>query len=170
MSHQLVVSDWSVLVDLERGTLGAAAFALPIEFGVPDLVYRRELEPLGGGRLVALGLRVLELDNAGVARAVRYHRAVPALSLSDAFALALAHATGSALLTGNARLRRLASDDKVVCHDVPWLLDRMFQEGFCDAETTVRWLGQDLKPSRYRLPKAEVSKRLHIFERTGKSA
>ena len=77
---------------------------------------------------LAMGLRVVELDGTAVSRAVGYHRAVPALSLSDAFALALAHRTGCTLLTGDARLRRLATDEQVVCHGVLWLLDRMFQE------------------------------------------
>ena len=37
-----------------------------LEFCVPDLLYRRELEPYGGDRLRAMGLRVLELDDIGV--------------------------------------------------------------------------------------------------------
>ena len=68
MSRRVVVSDSSVLIDLERGAFFAAAFALPLEFCVPDLLYRREIEPFGGGRLVHMSLRVLELDDAGVAR------------------------------------------------------------------------------------------------------
>ena len=127
MSHRVVVSDSSVLIDLERGSFSVAAFALRLEFCVPDLLYRRELEPYGGDRLRAMGLRILDLDDIGVTQAVRYRQAVAALSLSDAFALALAHRTGSTLLTGDARLRRLAIDQKVVCHGVLWLLDRMLR-------------------------------------------
>ena len=48
MSRRVVVSDSSVLIDLERGPFFAAAFSLPFEFCVPDLLYRRELEPRGG--------------------------------------------------------------------------------------------------------------------------
>ena len=66
MSHRVVVSDSSVLIDLERGSFFPAAFALRLEFCVPDLLYRRELEPYGGDRLRAMGLRVLELDDIGV--------------------------------------------------------------------------------------------------------
>lgn len=128
MPRRVVLSDSSVLIDLERGSFFAAAFVLPIEFCVPDLLYRRELEPLGGDHLVQMGLRVLELDDAGVGRAARYRRDVPALSLPDAFALALTHCTGGTLLTGDARLRRLAGDERVVCHGVLWLLDRISQE------------------------------------------
>ena len=67
MSRRVVVADSSVLIDLERGAFFAAAVALALEFCVPDLAYRRELEAFGGGgRLVHMGLRVLELDDAGV--------------------------------------------------------------------------------------------------------
>ena len=121
MSDRVVVSDSSVLIDLERGSLFAAAFALRLEFCVPDLLYRLELQPFGGDRLVSMGLQVLDLDGAGVVQATGYRRAVPALSLSDAFALALAQRTGSTLLTGDARLRRLAGGERVDCHGVLWL-------------------------------------------------
>ena len=169
MSRRVVVSDSSVLIDLERGTFFAAAFALPLEFCVPDLLYRRELEPLGGEQLVHMGLRVPKLDDAGVGRAVRYRRAVPALSLSDAFALALAYSTRSMLLTGDARLRRLADDENIVCHGVLWLLDRMFQERSATPKQLYDGLVRIRDHPRCRLPKAEVSRRLKVFGRTKKT-
>ncbi|MDE0422928.1 MAG: hypothetical protein OXK76_18840 [Gammaproteobacteria bacterium] len=95
MSPCIVVSDSSVLIDLERGCLFEAAFALPFDFCVPDLLYRLELEPYGGNELVARGLQVLELDGDGVAQAARYRQTERAISLSDAFALAL-HAAQAA--------------------------------------------------------------------------
>ena len=54
MSHRVVVSDSSVLIDLERGSLFAAAFALRLKFCVPDLLYRLELQPHGGARLLSM--------------------------------------------------------------------------------------------------------------------
>ena len=154
-----------MLIDLERGSFFAAAFALPVEFCVPDLLYQSELAPYGGRRLLAMGLRVLELDATGVSRAVRYRQAVPALSLSDAFALTLARRTGSTLLTGDARLRRLASDEKVVCHGVLWLLDRMHDEHTATPQQLHDGLVSIRDHPRCRLPKPEVAKRLFTFER-----
>ena len=127
MSPRIVVSDSSVLIDIERGCLFDAAFALPFDFCVPDLLYRLELEPYGGNELVAKGLQVLELDGDGVAQAASYHQTERAISLPDAFALALARRTGSTLLTGDARLRQLAVTEKVACHGVLWLIDRVFE-------------------------------------------
>ncbi len=43
---KVLVSDTSALVDLERGSLLDAAFRLPFEFVVPDLLYERELKGL----------------------------------------------------------------------------------------------------------------------------
>ena len=108
MSCRIVVSDSSVLIDLERGSLLAETFALQLKFCVPDLLYRSELQPRSGDRLLAMGLKVLDLDSTGVVQAAHYRRTVPALSLSDAFALALANRTGSILLTPNER--RVAED------------------------------------------------------------
>ncbi len=152
-----------MLIDLERGSLFEAAFSLQLEFCVPDLLYRRELQPYGGDRLVAMGLKVLDLDGEGVVRAARYRRTVPALSLSDVFALALAHRTGSTLLTGDARLRRLAHDENVVCHGVLWLLDQMHDERTATPQQLFDGLVSIRDHPRCRLPRAEINKRLKTF-------
>ncbi len=59
---KVLVSDTSVLIDLDRGVLVEAAFRLPFAFTVPDVLYERELRKHGGPDLVELGLRVEELD------------------------------------------------------------------------------------------------------------
>ena len=54
----ILVSDTSVLIDLERGGFLEAIFALPHQFAVPDVLYHRELQGDWGERIAALGLRV----------------------------------------------------------------------------------------------------------------
>jgi hypothetical protein len=54
----ILVSDTSVLIDLERGELIASAFKLSATFAVPDVLYERELRDYGGEELVKLGLKV----------------------------------------------------------------------------------------------------------------
>ena len=165
MSRRVVVSDSSVLIDLERGSLFAAAFALRVEFCVPDLLYRLELQPHGGARLLSLGLQVLDLDATGVAQAVRYRRKAPTLSLPDAFALALAQQIDSVLLTGDAPLRRLAGAEGVECHGVLWLLDLMLDEETATPEQLHAGLVSIRDHPRCRLPRTEINKRLQIFKR-----
>ncbi|WP_199197343.1 hypothetical protein [Chroococcidiopsis sp. CCALA 051] len=86
----VLVSDTSVLVDLERGGLLKATFSLPVTMAVPDLLYAQELSNYNGERLLNLGLQILELDDQGVEMAINYREQVRAISLPDSFALVLA--------------------------------------------------------------------------------
>jgi hypothetical protein len=54
----ILVSDTSVLIDLERGALLEPVFSLPHDFAVPDILYHQEMGGDWGERLVTLGLRV----------------------------------------------------------------------------------------------------------------
>jgi hypothetical protein len=86
----ILVSDTSVLIDLERGELIASAFKLSATFAVPDVLYERELRDYGGEELVKLGLKVESLDGDGVELAMRHMQAQGHLTVPDSFALALA--------------------------------------------------------------------------------
>ena len=86
----ILVSDTSVLIDLQRGGLLEALFALPHEFAVPDVLYDHEMQGDWGEGLVRLGLRVEEVSKEGVANALRYRQQRATLSVPDSFALALA--------------------------------------------------------------------------------
>jgi hypothetical protein len=115
---RVLVSDTSVLIDLERGNLLEAAFRLSWEFAVPDLLYKRELRDYNGPALLRLGLRVEALDPDGIRQALAYQTRVPALSLPDTFAITLAKVHGWILLAGDGELRRLAVAEQVEHHGV----------------------------------------------------
>ena len=157
---KVLVSDTSVLIDLERGTLLETCFLLPFQFVVPDLLYERELKNHGGDNLLRLGLRIEELDSTGVACALRYRREQPLLSLPDSFALALAARNTWTLLTGDGALRGLANEERVDCHGVLWLLDQMFEVSAASANELYAGLKAISAHPRCRLPKAEIRKRL----------
>lgn len=160
---KVLVSDTSVLIDLERGSFLETSFRLPYEFAVPDLLYERELKRYGGKRLLELGLRVEELDGGGIGRALAYRQRRPSLSLPDCFALALARANSWVLLTGDSGLRELANHEHVDCHGVLWILDQI-QDA---ATTTVQELYDGLTAisshPRCRLPRFEIRKRLTLY-------
>ncbi|PSB04413.1 hypothetical protein C7B61_00075 [filamentous cyanobacterium CCP1] len=160
---RVLVSDTSVLIDLERGMLLEAAFRLSFELAVPDLLFKKELQPANGQHLLNLGLRVEELDDQGIRRAVAYRKQETALSLPDAFALALAHAHGWVLLTGDGALRRLAHSESVACHGVLWILDQMYGAGCVPPDQLFQGLQKISRHHRCRLPKDEIQKRLRIF-------
>ena len=156
----VVVSDTSVLFDLDRGSLLTAAFRLSYDFVVPDLLFERELKGDGGDDLRKQGLKVAALDGGGVALALGYHRANRPLSLPDGFALALAKTSGWMLLTGDARLRQVAEREGVDCHGALWLLDRLLEEAVVSRERLRDGLEAISRHPRCRLPKAEVRARL----------
>jgi hypothetical protein len=117
----ILVSDTSVLIDLDRSGLLEAVFVLPHAFAVPDVLYDRELQGEWGEQLRRLGLRVEEVSEAGVGNALGYRRQRASLSVPDSFALALAKERAWLLLTGDNALRELAASENVECHGVLWL-------------------------------------------------
>ena len=159
----ILVSDTSVIIDLERGAFLEDLFRLPFEFAVPDLLFHRELAGELGDRLIALGLRVEELAPAELSRATIVRRQRNDLSTPDTFAFALAEARGWPLLTGDGGLRRFAADNRVEIHGVLWICDR-FEEG--DHIPSLRLhagLTAISSHPRCRLPGAEVRRRLERY-------
>ena len=164
----VMVADTSVLVDLERGTFLKQCFRLPYQFTVPDLLFRNELAnreegPHLGEDLLALGLRIEELDGDEVDSALQYKQKRPALSLPDSFALALAASRNWMLLTGDGVLRALAQTLSVVCHGVLWVLDQIFNANVASPEELVLGLKAIRDHPRCRLPKAEISRRIETY-------
>ena len=160
---KILVSDTSVLIDLDRGALVESTFRLPFEFTVPDLLYERELREHGGPEFVRMGLRVEELDGDEVALAFGYLRKRRALSLPDSFALALAKTNAWTLLSGDRELRELAEEEEVQCHGVLWLLDQMLEHSVMNQDDLRVGLGKIAAHPRCRLPKSEIRKRLRAY-------
>lgn len=160
---RVLVSDTSVLVDLERGALLEAGFRLPFRFTVPDLLYERELKDWGGSELIRLGLAVEELDGDEVDYALAYRRRAPALSVPDCFALALARLRSWTLLSGDGALRELAAKEGVECHGIFWLLDEMEAAEVVEIQELYDGLTRIAKHPRRRLPKAEISRCLDHY-------
>ncbi len=156
----ILVSDTSVLIDLERGQFLDPCFHLPFEFAVPDLLYKRELAEYGGAELVARGLRVEELTGAEltVAQAVRASR--PKLSLPDAYAFSLASSRQWGLLSGDAELRALAQAEGIPLFGVLWVTDQLFDGQIIEAAVLVKGLEAIAAHPRCRLPGVEIQLRL----------
>ena len=159
----LLVSDTSVLVDLNRGGILNALFQLPFDIGVPDVLYEAELKDWQGEALVALGLKVLTLDGDGVALAQRYRGHEPKLSLPDAFALALAKTENHILLAGDASLRAMATMEEVEVHGVLWVMDAIEAHQTLLPAELLQALTLIAEHPRCRLPKGEIQQRFKRF-------
>jgi predicted nucleic acid-binding protein len=159
----LLVSDTSVLIDLERGGLLSVAFATGNPMLVPDLLYAKELEPYNGAYYRSLGLQVVNLqpDELSFAQQVKNER--KPLSLPDCFALACAARPDHVLLTGDGALRTAAKDYGIQMVGLLWLLDGLAESGAATYSTLHEGLTKISQGPRCRLPKNEIQKRLKIW-------
>ena len=153
---EVLVSDTSVIIDLDRGDLLDQLFGLPYEFCVPDLLYKKELAGELGDRLQALGLNVVELTPEELTRATTLRRQIKVLSTPDTFAFALAQARRWTLLTGDRALRDLCVEQGVKMHGVLWVISELNRVGVTDAGVLHAALTAIHAHPRCRLPTVEV--------------
>jgi predicted nucleic acid-binding protein len=156
----VLVSDTSVVIDLERSGLIERVFALPYRFVVPDALYEQEMKEFGGPRLVELGLEVRVLTGAQVQEAQRLRGLERRISIHDSYALSLAKADAAILLAGDAAMRRLAEAEEVRCHGVLWVFDQMEERRVVNAMALHSGLTRVISDVRCRLPRDAVNLRL----------
>ena len=156
----ILVSDTSILIDLERGGLLEPAFSCGLTMVVPDLLYEKELEPENGPLLRKLGLGVVALtpDEVSLAQDLRAKR--KALSLPDCFALSCATRPDHALVTGDKILRTEAQARLGAVYGLLWILDQMEASQKVPATLLLDGLTRISNHPRCRLPQAEVRARL----------
>ena len=163
-----MVSDTSVLIDLERGAFLELCFRLPWNFTVPDLLYETELGSQSdssglGETLLALGLEIAELSGAEVSQAIQYRRRKPALSVADSFAFSLAVSRVQSLLTGDAAMRSFAESIDLAYHGVLWVLDQILEANIATAEQMVSGITAIAAHPRCKLPQNEITARMKIY-------
>lgn len=159
----VLVSDTSVVIDLERAQLIERIFALPYRFVVPDALYERELRNYGGEKLLALGLEVRSLTGEQVLEAQRLRTLERKISIHDSYALSLAKAEAAILLAGDAAMRRLADSEGLRCHGVLWIFDELESRQVVTAAALHESLTRVFAHPRCRLPPEEIRQRLQRY-------
>jgi hypothetical protein len=161
---QVLVSDTSVLIDIQRASLMLRIFDLPYEFIVPDVLYETELLDWMGPELVEMGLGVAELDPHEIKQATLLKRKQARLSTPDVFAFCLAAERGWTLLTGDGALLKEAHRQKLTMHGVLWLFDELEKHGVCENSQLCDGLEAIQNHPRCRLPTNEVNIRLTRYQ------
>jgi hypothetical protein len=159
----VLISDTSVVIDLERAELLEQVFALPYRFVVPDALYEKEIKDYGGERLCALGLEIRVLTGEQVSEAQRLRSLERRISIHDSYALSLAKAEAAILLAGDMAMRRLAEAEEVRCHGVLWVFDRLEEHQVVGAAALHAGLSRVVAHPRCWLPKEEVNQRLKRY-------
>ncbi len=159
----VLVSDTSVVIDLERAQLIERIFALPYRFVVPDALYDKELRGYGGERLLALGLEVRSLTGEQVREAQRLRTMERKISIHDSYALSLAKAEAAILLAGDAAMRRLADAEGLRCHGLLWIFDELESRQVIAEAALYESLNRVAEHPRCRLPLEAVRQRLERY-------
>lgn len=154
----LVVSDASVLIDIECGELTSAMFSLPWQFVVPDTLFDEELAERHG-HLSQFGLISKPMSGELVAEAYILHQKYIKPSINDMLALTLAKHEGCQLLTGDKALRVVAKDLGVGVHGTIWLVQQMLHGGKITVDVA-RVAFQRMQDAGSRLPWGEVENML----------
>ena len=110
------------------------------------------------------GMITHDLTPSEVARAYVVRQRHHGLSVNDCFCLISAKSRHGILLTGDARLRRVATEHEVKVHGVLWVVEELAAAGACPTsllKADLRaWQGD---PTVF-LPPTEVSKQLRSLE------
>jgi hypothetical protein len=154
----LLISDASVLIDMEVGGLSPAMFRSGHEFAVPDILFEEELREQHAG-LVTHGLKVEPLSAEIIQASFGLRERHPGPGHIDLLALALAQHKGCGLLTGDRRLVAAARAEGVEAHGTLWIVQALMSAGLTDAPAVKRaYLAMHAHESR--LPWDDVAAQL----------
>lgn len=164
-----VVFDSSCLIDMHKGKLLISMLNLPYDFQIPEIIFKDELLSIASAEKKSLkkhGLQTVNLSGESVSRANKYFRQNPRLSLKDCFALVLAEQISDCiLLTGDANLRRVASDIRIEVHGVLWGIDEMRNHKIVNPSVLYRALSIFKNDEMVFLPEREIEMRLRSLKR-----
>ncbi len=167
---RLLISDANILIDMEAGALMETLFRLPMQFGIPDLLYYEEIEE-GSPGLEQLGLQIMEVSGDFVKYAEKlpsqYSGTLPAKngakpSHNDYLALALAKQESCTLLTGDANLRIVAIKESVTVMGTIGLLCAMVENQLLTVDDALKALHK-MKEGKRRLPWPDAEKMLEAL-------
>ena len=152
---EILVSDTSILIDLERAGLEDIVFPSAHRWVVPDLLYETELKDWTGADWLRRGLQSVALEADEVSTAQGHFTRHGKLSLNDCFAFALAMHRRWTLLTSDAALRTLALEHTLPCHGFLWVIELARAAG-ADIVLLEQGLRRLMAHPQCRLPRTET--------------
>ena len=153
----LCVADANILFDLRNGRILSHLVTLSYRFIVPDAVFAELDAPLRS-TVQGLGFEIGVLGAETVGEIYTLRPEHPRLSVADLFAFFVARDRRAMLLTGDARLRRLAETRGLVVHGTLWVLDALYVQQTLNAQGALGALERILALGG-RLPANECQRR-----------
>jgi hypothetical protein len=111
-------------------------------------------------------METFDLPPERVMEAMNIKAAHPKLSANDCFCLVTTRChEGAILLTGDANLRRIASNDGQRVHGVIWIVDELRRLNLCSDEILLTALEIWRDDAAVFLPNNEIDRRLRVIRR-----
>ena len=160
---RVIVNDASCLIDLRKGGLLEALCKLPYKLVIPLPVRTSEVLHFSGQEwqyLDSHGMTTHDLTPAEVAQALTLMGLHRALTANDCFCLVTALVKRGILLTGDAQLRKIATQRRLRVHGVLWVIDELAAADACPTSQLIDALKRWQSDSTVFLPRQEITKRL----------
>ena len=161
--NRVIVNDASCLIDLRKGGLLTVLCELPYQLVVPLPVRASEILDFSDDQWRLLdrsGLVTYDLPGSEVAQALALRQRRPALSPNDCFCFVTALVHSGILLTGDAPLRRFATENGMRVHGVLWVIDELEANRVCPTPLLTHALRTWQSDDAVFLPEKEISARL----------
>lgn len=164
----VIVNDASCLIDLRKGGLLEALCHLPYRLVVPLPVRASEVLDFADHQWQQLedhGMITYDLTPDEVEQAFALKARHRALSANDCFCLVTALVNRGILLTGDALLRKFATEKGLRVHGVLWVIDELAAVEACTTSLLVKALRAWQTDGSVFLPRDEICKRLESLAR-----
>ncbi len=158
----LLISDANVFIDFDCCGLLPGLFSLSDEIAVPDVLYHEELEQRHP-ELIALGLILMKVTEAGVAYVEKLQMEFDEPGINDLLALSLAREQSCPLITGDRNLRHVAKREKVDLKGTLWVMRRMIEQEIVEI-SQAKSAFETMREKKRRLPWAKARQMLGEFE------
>ena len=166
----IVVSDTNIFIDLIEIGLLDDLFSLPWEIHTTDLVML-ELKDANQKQVVMEhknkgDLHIKEYDTQEMLALARFHTEqgkTTKISFQDCSVLQYAKSGGYSLLTGDYKLRSVATKSQVDVHGIVYVIDKLVDGSLISKQNAASKL-QELTKMNPRLPLPEIEKRIKLWQ------
>lgn len=139
---------------------------------IPDVLFAEELVQFSDAekKLIESKFRIVSLPGEKVIRVQRVNQDYPVLSLNDCFAFVLAEQMPDCILmTGDGRLRNLASSSGIEVHGILWAIDEMYNGRVATVNQLYSALLFFKADSTVRLPNDYLNRQIEKYQSLLKS-
>lgn len=163
----IVVSDTNIFIDLWKVDLLEVFFELPLEIHTTDFVINEftkgDLKTKVFNFYRNNKLIIKELDEDEIEKLFLFSSHQKGLSIADCSVLLYAKENEYVLLTGDHKLRNVATEDGVVVHGMIYVFDVLVSNKILESKEAAQFL-KKLSELNSRLPMKEVENRIQKWK------